>query len=91
MVGIGAASKATTIWNWAMNLFVWQLPLAEAERARLVSHVGVADAICYVFGALGVIVFCGTIGPRLLGIDLVVEAEKLEASLGIDRTQSGVV
>jgi putative transport protein len=67
------------------------LPLAEAERARLVSHVAVADAICYVFGALGVIVFCGTIGPRLLGIDLVVEAEKLEASLGIDRTQSGVV
>ena len=67
------------------------LPLPEAERARLVSHVAVADAICYVFGALGVIVFCGTIGPRLLGIDLVVEAEKLEASLGMDRTQSGVV
>lgn len=67
------------------------LPLPEAERARLVSHVAVADAICYVFGALGVIVFCGTIGPRLLRIDLVLEAEKLEASLGMDRTQSGVV
>jgi len=66
------------------------LPLAEAERARLVSHVAVADAICYVFGALGVIVFCGTIGPRLLGIDLVEEARKLEAQLGIDRTTPGV-
>ena len=66
------------------------LPLPEAERARLVSHVAVADAICYVFGALGVILFCGTIGPRLLRIDLVDEARKLEAELGIDRATPGV-
>jgi putative transport protein len=66
------------------------LPLAEAERARLVGHVAVADAICYVFGAFGVIVFCSAIGPRLLGIDLVAEARKAEADLGIDRSQPGV-
>jgi putative transport protein len=66
------------------------LPLAEAERARLVGHVAVADAICYVYGAFGVIVFCGVIGPKLLGIDLVAEARKVEAELGIDRSRPGV-
>lgn len=62
------------------------LPLPEDVRSRLVSRVAVADAVCYVFGALGVIVFCGTIGPRLLRVDLRREAQAVEESLGIDRT-----
>src|SRR5690349_3173181 len=33
------------------------LPLAEADRARLVAHVAVADAVCYIFGYAGVILF----------------------------------
>ena len=67
------------------------LALPDAERARQVGHVAVADAICYVYGAFGVIVFCGVVGPKLLGIDLVAEARKAEADLGIDRTRPGVV
>lgn len=67
------------------------LALPEAERARLVSHVAVADALCYLFGAFGVIVFCSEIGPRLLGIDLKAEAAKLEVELGIDRSRPGIV
>ncbi|WP_206030276.1 TrkA C-terminal domain-containing protein [Roseomonas sp. AR75] len=66
------------------------LPLAEAERARLVAHIAVADAVCYLFGALGVIFFCGTLGPRLLGIDLQAEALALEKQLGIVRARPGV-
>jgi len=66
------------------------LPLPEAERSRLVGHVAVADAICYVFGALGVIVFCTVIGPRLLRIDLKAEAARVEKELGIDRVRPGV-
>ncbi|MEK1887121.1 MAG: aspartate-alanine antiporter [Phyllobacterium sp.] len=66
------------------------LPLMEDERARLVAHVAVADAVCYVFGAVGVIVFCSVVGPRLLGIDLAAEALKLEQELGIKRTTAGV-
>ena len=61
------------------------LPLPEAERTRLVAHIAVADAVCYIFGALGVILFCSLVGPRLLGIDLVAEALKLEQELGINR------
>lgn len=67
------------------------LPLPEAERARLVSHVAVGDAICYVFGAFGVILFCGNIAPRLLGIDLRQESLRVERELGLDRSKPGVV
>ncbi len=66
------------------------LPLMEDERARLVAHVAVADAVCYVFGAVGVILFCSVLGPKLLGIDLATEALKLEHELGITRTAAGV-
>ncbi|WP_271893959.1 aspartate-alanine antiporter [Candidatus Phyllobacterium onerii] len=66
------------------------LPLMEDERARLVAHVAVADAVCYVFGAVGVILFCSVLGPKLLGIDLAAEALKLEHELGITRTAAGV-
>jgi len=69
---------------------IGSLPLPEAERARLVSHVAVADAICYVFGAFGVIIFCGNVGPRLLGIDLHKEVERVEKELGLDRSKPGV-
>ena len=66
------------------------LPLPEAERTRLVAHIGVADAVCYLFGAVGVIWFCTQLGPRLLGIDLKAEAQKLEQALGITRDRPGI-
>ncbi|HEX6884196.1 MAG TPA: aspartate-alanine antiporter [Planctomycetota bacterium] len=76
---IGTASEA-----------IQALGLAPEVTEKLVGHVAVGDALCYVFGAFGVIWFCGTLGPRLLGLDLVAEARKLEEQYGIDRTQPGV-
>lgn len=76
---IGTASEA-----------IQGLGLAADETERLVGHVAVADALCYVFGAFGVIWVCGTIGPRLLGLDLQAEAAALEKRLGIERTKAGV-
>ena len=67
------------------------LPLPDAERQRLVSHVPVADAVCYLFGAVGVILFVSEIGPRLLGIDVVAAARELEDKYGISRRRAGVV
>lgn len=67
------------------------LPLPEAERARLVAHIGVADAVCYVFGALGVILFCSVLAPRLLRIDLRAESLKLEKELGLTKAAPGIV
>jgi putative transport protein len=76
---IGTASEA-----------IQHLPLPQAERDRLVSHIAVADALCYLFGTFGLIVFVSEIAPRLLGIDLAKEAQRVEKELGIDRSQPGV-
>lgn len=66
------------------------LSLAEETKTKLINHIAVADALCYVFGAFGVIWTCGTLGPKLLGIDLRAEAEKVEAQYGVVRTKVGV-
>jgi putative transport protein len=65
------------------------LDLPDAQRDALVAHAAIADAICYVFGAVGTIWFLSTIAPRILGIDLVKECAALEAKLGIDRKVPG--
>jgi putative transport protein len=66
------------------------LVLPEADRARFVAHVGVADAVCYIFGYAGVIIFCTAIAPALLKIDLRTEALKLEQALGMTRAKPGL-
>ena len=66
------------------------LPLSEEVRDRMVANVAVGDAVCYLFGTVGVILFCSVIAPRLLGLDLEAEARKVEESMGIDRTTPGV-
>lgn len=66
------------------------LPLDEATRRTLEAHVGVADALCYVFGALGVILVCTEFGPRLLKVDLKKEALALEEQYGIKRERGGI-
>jgi putative transport protein len=59
------------------------LGLSDADRERLIAHMAVADAVCYIFGYAGVILFCTTIAPALLKVDLTTEARKLEHSLGM--------
>src|SRR3954471_8177715 len=66
------------------------LPVPEADRARFVAHIAVADAICYIFGYAGVIVFCTVVAPALLRIDLRAEALKLEQALGMSRAKPGL-
>ena len=66
------------------------LPLPQADRAQLVAHIAVADAVCYIFGYAGVIFFLTMIAPALLKIDLRTEALKLEQSLGMTRAKPGL-
>jgi putative transport protein len=66
------------------------LAIPEAELARFVAHVAVADAVTYIFGYAGVILFCTVVVPALLRIDLKAEALKLEQSLGMTRAKPGV-
>lgn len=69
---------------------IQRLPIDEALKQRYMAHVGVADALCYVGGALGVILTCTVIGPRLLGVRLPEQALALERRYGIERTRVGV-
>lgn len=66
------------------------LSVAEELKQQWIGHVAVADAICYIFGTLGVILVCSSIGPKLLRIDLRAESRKVEQKLGIKRTKLGV-
>jgi putative transport protein len=66
------------------------LSMPEEQKQNLIGHIAVADAICYIFGTLGVIWCCSSLGPKLLGIDLTAESKKLEASLGIKRSMLGI-
>jgi len=65
------------------------LDIAADLKAQYIANVGIADALCYIFGALGVIVFCSEIAPRLMRIDMVKEALALEAKFGMQRTDQG--
>jgi len=66
------------------------LALPEAKRSVLVAHIAVADAVCYLFGYAAVIIFCTSVAPALLKIDLKAEALKLEQSLGMNRAKPGL-
>lgn len=67
------------------------LAMPDPQKQLLISHIAVADAVCYIFGTAGLIWFCSSLGPKLLRIDLREESKKLESSLGIKRTKLGVV
>jgi putative transport protein len=66
------------------------LAISEEQKQLLIGHVAVADAICYIFGTIGVILCCGSIGPKLLRIDLQSEAKKEEKKLGIRHNRLGI-
>ena len=75
---MGTASEAITALNIDPDL-----------KAKYIANVGIADALCYVFGALGVIIFCTELAPRLLKLDLPKEALELEAKFGMERSADG--
>lgn len=75
---MGTASDAVSALNISAEL-----------KTKYLAHIGVADALCYVFGALGVIIFCGEVAPRLLKLDLVKEAQTLEEKFGMQRSADG--
>lgn len=76
---IGTASEA-----------IRSLSVSDEQKQLWIGHVAVADAICYIFGTLGVIWCCSSLGPKLLRFDLPAESKKVEAKLGIQRSKLGI-
>ncbi|CAO3424403.1 aspartate-alanine antiporter [Azospirillum doebereinerae] len=67
---------------------IQRLPITAAEQQRLAAHVVVGDALTYVFGTVGAILFLSRIAPWLMGIDLAREAARLEESSGMKARNS---
>jgi putative transport protein len=51
----------------------------------------VAYAVTYLFGTAGSAWILGTLGPKLLRVDLAAECKKLEASMGAGEAEPGVI
>jgi len=66
------------------------LSLPDELKQQWIAHIAVADAICYIFGTLGVVWCCSSLGPKLLRFDLRAESKKVESNLGIQRSKLGV-
>ncbi|WP_442107527.1 aspartate-alanine antiporter [Pseudomonas sp. NUPR-001] len=81
--GLGAGALTDTAIMGTASSAIAQLSLDEAAKNQLYSHMAVAYAITYVFGTIGLVVFVGTIAPKLLGVDLRSAARELELELGI--------
>ncbi len=59
-----------------------QLNIAAAQKAAFVNKIPVAYAVTYIFGTAGSAWVLSSLGPRLLGGNLVEKAKELEAKLG---------
>jgi len=62
---------------------IMNLSLPEDQKRTLTNHVPIADAVCYLFGFWGEVLFVAAILPKLMGFDLEKEAKALEAKLGM--------
>ncbi|MDD0976206.1 aspartate-alanine antiporter [Pseudomonas fontis] len=88
--GLGAGAMTDTAIMGTASSAINHLPLDAAAKAQLNSHMAIAYAITYLFGTIGLIVFVGSVAPKLLGVDLKASARELEQSLGINKDEDGI-
>lgn len=75
----GALTQSSVIGTASDAIAKLGLPAETANR--LAGHVAVADSVTYLFGAAGVALLLGKLGPKLMGVSLKSEAKKLEEEL----------
>ncbi|WP_085604392.1 MULTISPECIES: aspartate-alanine antiporter [unclassified Pseudomonas] len=88
--GLGAGALTDTAIMGTATSALNQLPIDSVAKATLNSHMAIAYAITYLFGTIGLIVFVGSIAPRLLGVDLKASARELELELGIEKDEDAI-
>ncbi|VVN73278.1 Aspartate/alanine antiporter [Pseudomonas fluorescens] len=88
--GLGAGALTDTAIMGTATSAINQLSIDTAARAQLNSHMAIAYAITYLFGTIGLIVFVGSIAPKLLGVDLKASARELELELGIAKEEDAI-
>jgi putative transport protein len=88
--GLGAGALTDTAIMGTATSAINQLAIDTAAKAVLNSHMAIAYAITYLFGTIGLIVFVGSIAPKLLGVDLRAAARDLELELGIAKDEDAI-
>ncbi|WP_447802336.1 aspartate-alanine antiporter [Pseudomonas serbica] len=88
--GLGAGALTDTAIMGTATSSINQLAIDAAAKAQLNSHMAIAYAITYLFGTVGLIVFVGSIAPKLLGVDLRASARELELELGIAKDEEAI-
>jgi len=84
----GAFTESTVIGTAGDTIARLNLP--DLEKQRLLNNIPVAYAVSYLVGTGFVVWFLSSLAPRLLGVDLKVESQKLEAQMSAKPTeQSG--
>jgi putative transport protein len=85
----GAFTESTVIGTAgdAIN----RLDLPAAEKAALVNNIPVAYAVTYLIGTAFIVWFLPNVGPRLMGVNLREEGRKLQAQVGQEEPEPGVV
>jgi putative transport protein len=68
-----------------------QLPRSPDEKKVLLDSMPVAYAVTYLFGTAGAAWFLASIGPKVLGGNLVEACKELETKLGAQEQEAGVV
>jgi putative transport protein len=67
---------------------IQNLPLPEDQRALLISHVPVGDAVTYIFGTIGVTMLLTKVFPAIMRVNLKTECKKFEEELGASLDKS---
>ncbi|MEJ5056925.1 MULTISPECIES: aspartate-alanine antiporter [unclassified Pseudomonas] len=88
--GLGAGALTDTAIMGTATSAINQLAIDDAAKAQLNSHMAIAYAITYLFGTIGLIVFVGSVAPKLLGVDLRAAARDLELELGIAKDEDAI-
>ncbi|MDL2264982.1 aspartate-alanine antiporter [Parabacteroides sp. OttesenSCG-928-G07] len=59
-----------------------QLAIGEDQKQTFINQIPVAYAVTYIFGTAGTAWFLASVGPKLLGKDIIEQTRAYEASLG---------
>lgn len=59
-----------------------QLSLSASEKSQMINNIPVAYAVTYIFGTAGTAWFLASLGPKILGGDIIKQTKEYEASLG---------
>jgi putative transport protein len=75
----GAFTESTVIGTAGDTIS--RLALPDEEKTRLLNNIPVAYAVSYLVGTGFVVWFLSSLAPRLLGVDLKAESQKLESQM----------